>query len=81
MTLLEAFKSIIILISTNDGHHFTTGKINLNGEQALSFVRMRYEDPNGDFGRQERQRQVIQGVINRGASFSSLTSLVVFLPH
>ena len=58
---------------TNDGHHYTKGLINLNGEEALSFVRMRYDDPNGDFGRQERQRQVVQGVINKGASFSSLT--------
>lgn len=58
---------------TQDGHHFGEGQINLNGEEALSYVRMRKEDPNGDFGRQERQRQVIQGVINRGASFNSLT--------
>jgi polyisoprenyl-teichoic acid--peptidoglycan teichoic acid transferase len=80
---MEGFKDIVdavggIQVNNNldfsqDGHHFTTGKINLNGEQALSFVRMRYDDPSGDFGRQERQRQVIQGVINRGASFSSLT--------
>ena len=58
---------------SNGGHHYAKGLINLNGEQALSFVRMRYDDPNGDFGRQERQRQVIQGVIARGASFGSLT--------
>ena len=58
---------------TNGGHHYAKGPINLNGEEALSFVRMRYDDPNGDFGRQERQRQVIQGIINKGASFSSLT--------
>src|SRR4051812_16085191 len=58
---------------TNGGHHYAKGLINLNGEQALSFVRMRYDDPNGDFGRQERQRQVIQGVIDRGVSFSSIT--------
>ena len=40
---------------TNGGHNYAKGLINLNGEQALSFVRMRYDDPNGDFGRQERQ--------------------------
>ena len=34
---------------------------------------MRYEDPRGDFGRQLRQRQIIQAVLNKGASLSSLT--------
>ncbi|MBN8201839.1 LytR family transcriptional regulator [Bacillus sp. NTK034] len=53
--------------------HFNEGSIHLNGSEALSYVRMRKDDPNGDFGRQQRQRQVIQGVINKGASFSSLT--------
>ena len=80
---MEGFKDIVDAVGgiqvnnnlafSNGGHSFTKGLINLNGDQALSFVRMRYEDPNGDFGRQERQRQVIQGVIARGASFGSLT--------
>ena len=35
---------------------------------------MRKEDPRGDFGRQMRQRQVMQVVIKKGASFSSLAS-------
>lgn len=34
---------------------------------------MRKEDPRGDFGRQDRQRQVIQGIINKGANISSIT--------
>ena len=33
----------------------------------LHFVRMRYEDPRGDFGRQDRQKQVIQAVLREGA--------------
>jgi polyisoprenyl-teichoic acid--peptidoglycan teichoic acid transferase len=53
--------------------HFAQGNINLNGLDALVYVRMRKKDPQGDFGRQERQRQVIQGVISKGASFSSIT--------
>lgn len=51
---------------------FPKGPIALNGEEALSFVRMRYEDPRGDFGRQDRQKQVIQAVLREGASVSSL---------
>lgn len=59
---------------TQNDFHFAKGKITLNGEQALSFSRMRYEDPRGDFGRQSRQRQIIQAVINEGMSLSSLTN-------
>lgn len=51
---------------------FAAGTIELNGEEALDFVRMRYEDPRGDFGRQDRQKQVIQGVMRKGASINSL---------
>lgn len=47
--------------------------MSLNGKEALSYVRMRKTDPNGDFGRQQRQRQVIKGVINKGKSLSSIT--------
>ena len=39
------------LTFSQDGYDFTIGKISLDGEQALSYSRMRYEDPNGDYGR------------------------------
>ena len=51
---------------------FPAGSQELDGEQALEYVRMRYNDPRGDFGRQDRQKQVIQGIMNKGASISSL---------
>ncbi|MEH7113829.1 LytR family transcriptional regulator [Neobacillus niacini] len=54
--------------------HFPIGEINLTGDEALSYARMRYEDPRGDFGRQMRQRQIIQAVIKEGYSLSSLTN-------
>lgn len=57
---------------TQDGHHFPVGTIELNGDEALSYVRMRKNDGRGDFGRQMRQRQVIQGVMNKGANISAL---------
>lgn len=50
------------LTFSQDGYDFTIGKITLNGDQALSYSRMRYEDPNGDYGRQERQRKIVEGV-------------------
>lgn len=57
---------------SNEGYNFPLGNITLSGEEALSFVRMRYEDPQGDFGRQNRQKQVIQAILNEGASVNSL---------
>src|SRR5690606_9895520 len=42
-------------------------------EEALAYSRMRKQDPRGDFGRQDRQRQIIKAVIDKGASFSTLT--------
>lgn len=81
---MEGFKDIVDAVGgitvqndldfTQDGFHFPKGEVNLNGEKALSFTRMRHEDPRGDFGRQLRQRQIIQGVIKEGASVSSLTN-------
>ncbi|WP_338022889.1 LCP family protein [Bacillus kwashiorkori] len=45
----------------------------LNGEEALAFVRMRKKDPRGDFGRGDRQKQVIKAIIEKSASLSSIT--------
>ena len=56
---------------TQDSIHFPAGEIKLSGKEALSYVRMRKEDPSGDWGRQDRQRQVIQGVVNEGKSVTS----------
>jgi len=58
---------------TQDGYHFAKGELTLNGKKALSYTRMRKQDPRGDFGRQTRQRQIIEGVLKEGASLSSLT--------
>jgi polyisoprenyl-teichoic acid--peptidoglycan teichoic acid transferase len=80
---MEGFKDIVDAVGgvnvnnsltfTEEGYTFREGIISLNGEEALAYVRMRKQDPNGDFGRQQRQRQVIQGVVDKGASFTSLT--------
>ena len=58
---------------TQDGFHFPKGELTLNGKKALSYTRMRKEDPRGDFGRQTRQREIIEGVVKEGASLTSLT--------
>ncbi|MFS0864612.1 LCP family protein [Fredinandcohnia sp. 179-A 10B2 NHS] len=58
-----------------DGFDFPVGTLNLNGQEALSYARMRYEDPKGDFGRQDRQRQVISGIIDEAVSPAILTKM------
>lgn len=55
-----------------NGYQFAAGPIHLNGDSALSYVRMRKNDPLGDFGRQERQKQVLLAILKEGASFNSL---------
>lgn len=55
-----------------DGEHFPIGEIELDGNRALKYVRMRYEDPQGDFGRQNRQKQVIQGVLKESLSMNTI---------
>lgn len=62
------------LTFSQDGYDFTIGKISLYGEQALSYSRMRYEDPNGDYGRQERQRKVIEGIVQKVLSLNSVSN-------
>ncbi|WP_338449561.1 LCP family protein [Niallia oryzisoli] len=57
-----------------DGVTLKEGQQHLDGEEALQYARMRKQDPNGDFGRQERQREVISKVIKQGASISTLTN-------
>ncbi|MGE7763727.1 LCP family protein [Peribacillus sp. NPDC096540] len=56
------------------GYSFKKGTIDLDGKEALIYSRIRKEDPRGDYGRQMRQRQVIQAVMKKGASLSTLTN-------
>lgn len=51
---------------------FSSGELTLNGAQALDYVRMRYNDPDGDFGRQNRQKQVIQSIMAKAVSAKTL---------
>lgn len=56
-------------------YHFKKGQIDLDGQQALGYTRMRHLDPDGDFGRNARQRQVIEAVINKGANIKSVSKI------
>ena len=60
------------LAFNQNGYDFVQGTNQLDGEAALAFARMRYEDPAGDTGRQGRQRLIIEGVIRKLATPETL---------
>lgn len=57
-----------------DWNDFHKGKQHLNGRHAVAYVRMRKEDPRGDYGRQMRQRQVIEAVAHKAMSVNTLSN-------
>ncbi|MFC3932404.1 glycopolymer--peptidoglycan transferase LytR [Streptococcus dentapri] len=72
-----------ISIAENEPEYTATvepGTHLINGQQALVYARMRYDDPEGDYGRQKRQREVIQKVVkkllNMGNSVSSYQKIL-----
>ncbi|MGT2961235.1 glycopolymer--peptidoglycan transferase LytR [Streptococcus caballi] len=50
------------------------GTHKINGDQALVYSRMRHQDPTGDYGRQKRQREVIQKVLKKVLALNSVSS-------
>lgn len=60
---------------TDAGYHYKKGELNLDGKHALAYARMRHQDTRGDFGRNLRQRQVIQSILQQGKSFTSVTKI------
>ena len=63
------------LTFTYEGRSFVEGKTELlDGESALRFARMRYDDPEGDYGRQKRQRIVIEELVKKLMTFNSVTN-------
>ncbi|MFA9559327.1 LCP family protein [Evansella sp. AB-rgal1] len=55
------------------GYDFNKGELFLDGSAALAYSRMRYEDPRGDLGRNDRQRQIMTAIIQEGADISNVT--------
>ena len=73
-TIIDALDGIEIdnpyeftTVGGNGGGDYTfpQGRIHLDGEMALSYVRERYNLPEGDMGRSEHQLIVLQGIINK----------------
>ncbi|GEN32230.1 LCP family protein required for cell wall assembly [Cerasibacillus quisquiliarum] len=54
---------------------FYEGPMELNGEEALAFARMRKQDPKGDIGRAERQQEIIKAIVDKATSFNTITKI------
>ncbi|MGI5282137.1 LCP family protein [Nonomuraea polychroma] len=61
---------------TSSGVTWTAGRHHLNGEQALQFVRQRYNLPGGDFDRIKRQQALLKGLSDRVLSAGTLANPV-----
>jgi LCP family protein required for cell wall assembly len=60
----------------NSGLSLLAGCQELDGRNALAYVRMRYADPKGDLGRVERQQQFLSSVMKKVATPSVLLNPV-----
>lgn len=61
--------------------YFKKGKMHLNGEEALAYARMRKQDPRGDFGRNERQKQVLKASIEQALTMKTLFKVDKIAEH
>ncbi|MGG5306284.1 transcriptional regulator [Enterococcus pernyi] len=59
---------------TLDGVHVPEGKQTVDGEKGLAYARMRHEDPEGDIGRQARQREVVTKIVNKVVSLDGVSN-------
>ena len=59
---------------TLDGVTVPAGdKVKLDGVTGVAYARMRKEDPEGDIGRQKRQREVVQKILDKIISIDGIT--------
>ncbi|WP_413376074.1 LCP family protein [Paenibacillus taichungensis] len=82
---MEGFAKIIDLVGGVDvnnpfafdyeGQRYDQGNIHLDGVAALGFSRMRYDDPKGDLGRNDRQREVLKQMLKNTMQISSVLNI------
>lgn len=75
VTLVDTFGGVTVdngFAFHYDGVDFPTGEVQLDGDKALKYVRMRYDDPAGDFGRQQRQKAVLEQLLKQSISLTTV---------
>ena len=65
--------------TTSGGTSFSAGPQTMDGKRALAYARDR-SGPEGDFGRIERQQQIIRALVARSIGLDLLTSIGDLLP-
>ncbi|APZ49232.1 hypothetical protein BW721_05810 [Jeotgalibaca sp. PTS2502] len=78
MDIVNALEGIEVespLTFDYQGFSFVEGETHLmGGHETLAFSRMRKDDPEGDFGRQKREKLVIEAIISKVLSFDTITN-------
>jgi len=64
--------------SSKAGYRWPVGDITIAGDEALEYVRQRYELPNGDLDRAERQRAVVKAILHKMLSLDVLANPTTF---
>lgn len=64
--------------STAHGYTWPRGEVTIQGDEALAYVRQRYDLPGGDLGRAERQRAVVKALVLKLANPRTLANPVTF---
>jgi LCP family protein required for cell wall assembly len=75
-------KPITISIEETEPAYTATiepGVQHVNGEQALVYARMRHQDPEGDIGRQQRQREVITALVKKMLTMDNMSKYIDIL--
>ncbi|MDQ0338513.1 LCP family protein required for cell wall assembly [Caldalkalibacillus uzonensis] len=75
VSIIDILGGVTVDVTQNfdyDGHSFREGEMTMDGQAALAYSRMRKQDPRGDFGRNDRQRQIIKALISEAASVKTL---------
>ncbi|WP_281165699.1 LCP family protein [Liquorilactobacillus sicerae] len=76
---VDGVKIKSLLTFNYGGYAFKKGAVQtMNGKRALAYVRMRHSDPLGDYGRQQRQRQVLAAIAHKAGNLKNLMSTSFF---
>jgi len=65
--------------SDSQGYNFPAGKITVQGEEALAYVRERKQLPHGDLDRAERQRAVLSAILAKGLAKETISNPLKFI--
>lgn len=61
------------------GKTFTEGPMFMDSDTAMAYVQMRKQDPRGDFGRNDRQQQIVKAILRQSltvANFGKIDDVV-----